>query len=120
MGIWPEEEEREKSALVFFKNANKKFVSKKVLELVESMKTNEIGLNIEFFDEDDLVVNITKHKLVPKHEPLNIEEKKELLAKYSINDTKLPKILTAYPVSKYFGMKRGDVFKIVRDSETAG
>ena len=34
------------------------------------------------------------------------------MKKYSINESKLPKILITDPVSKYFGMKRGDVFKI--------
>jgi DNA-directed RNA polymerase I, II, and III subunit RPABC1 len=38
----------------------------------------------------------------------------------SINDNHLPKILKSDPVTRYFGLSRGEVFKIIRDSETAG
>lgn len=58
--------------------------------------------------------------LVPKHVPLSHEEKKQLLAKYKITNNQLPKIMKSDPVSRYFGMQKGDVFKIIRDSETAG
>ncbi|KRX11178.1 RNA polymerase, subunit H/Rpb5 C-terminal [Pseudocohnilembus persalinus] len=75
---------------------------------------------LEIFDEKNLVYNITKHTLVPKHQPLNSKEKSDLLAKYKIKENQLPKILINDPVSKYFGMRRGDVFKIIRTSETAG
>ena len=36
---------------------------------------------LEDFEESSLLVNITKHTLVPKHEVLKLEEKKELLLK---------------------------------------
>ena len=36
---------------------------------------------IDLFLDIELVLNITKHKLVPKHTPLTKQEKKELLEK---------------------------------------
>lgn len=36
---------------------------------------------IEAFQESELLVNITKHELVPKHTVLTPEEKNELLKK---------------------------------------
>ena len=36
---------------------------------------------LEDFEESSLLVNITKHTLVPKHEVLKPEERKELLLK---------------------------------------
>ena len=36
---------------------------------------------IEEFAESDLVVNITRHVLVPKHEVMSPEQKKQLLEK---------------------------------------
>ena len=77
-------------------------------------------IRVEVFTEGELVVNITKHELVPKHILLNPEEKSELLKRYNIKQSQLPKIYVTDPVAKYHGLKRGDVVKIVRVSETAG
>ena len=85
-------------------------------------KINEINsqIQIEVFSIGELVVNITEHELVPKHILLNKEEKKNLLDRYKIKPNQLPKILISDPVARYLGLKRGDVVKIVRVSETAG
>jgi len=75
---------------------------------------------IEIFNLSELVVNITKHELVPKHTLLSKKDRKNLLDRYKIRDSQLPKILISDPVAKYLGLKRGDVVKITRESETAG
>ena len=75
---------------------------------------------VETFSIGELVVNITKHVLVPKHILLKPEEKDQLLKRYRIKPSQLPKIYITDPVAKYLGLKRGDVVKIVRFSETAG
>lgn len=78
-------------------------------------------LSIEVFTVGELVVNITEHELVPKHILLSEQDKKLLLERYRIRDqNQLPKILLTDPVARYLGLKRGDVVKIIRDSETAG
>jgi DNA-directed RNA polymerase I, II, and III subunit RPABC1 len=75
---------------------------------------------IEYFKENELLVDITRHILVPKHELLEEDEKKELLKIYSIKELNLPKCLSSDPISKYFGARKGQIFKIFRNSETSG
>ncbi|KIR51523.1 DNA-directed RNA polymerase I, II, and III subunit RPABC1 [Cryptococcus gattii Ru294] len=76
--------------------------------------------HLEDFPESDLLVNITKHFLVPKHTIMKPEEKSALIKRYRLKETQLPRIMVTDPVAKYYGLKRGQVMKIERASETAG
>lgn len=76
---------------------------------------------VQLFWIDKLQVNITKHVMVPNHSIITEKEKDSLLNKYNLtNLTQLPLIASKDPVAKYLGMKKGDVCKIKRPSETAG
>jgi DNA-directed RNA polymerase I, II, and III subunit RPABC1 len=89
------------------------FAKQAVQEMSDSFR-------IEHFKESELLVDITKHQLVPTHLVLTANEKSELLKRYRLKDTQLPRIQPNDPIARYYGMKRGQVVKIIRPSETAG
>lgn len=75
----------------------------------------------QIFWMDKLLVNITKHKLVPKHELIEPCEVERILKKFSIaSKNQLPVILKEDPISQYFGYPTGAVCKVTRTSATAG
>ncbi len=78
--------------------------------------------NIQVFDIKELQYNISRHVLVPKHELISDEQEiKDLINKYSLKSKfQLPHILKTDPMSKYLGLRSGDIVKIIRTSPTAG
>jgi DNA-directed RNA polymerase subunit H len=65
-------------------------------------------------------IDITKHYLVPKHIILSEEEKKELLEKYKVSLSDLPKIKISDPALKNLNAKPGDIVKIIRNNPMIG
>jgi DNA-directed RNA polymerase I, II, and III subunit RPABC1 len=100
--------------IIIYQNAMTSSASK----VMTSLPSHKYQL--EAFQESELLVNITEHVLVPKHVVLTLDEKRTLLLRYRLRETQLPRIQPHDPVARYYGLKRGQVVKIMRPSETAG
>ncbi|XVE95809.1 hypothetical protein REPUB_Repub02eG0165100 [Reevesia pubescens] len=75
------------------------------------------SFKVEIFQITDLLVNITKHVLKPKHQVLTELEKQRLLQKYSIEEKHLPRLLKKDAIARYYGFERGQVVKVTYSGE---
>ncbi|KAE9588629.1 hypothetical protein Lal_00003276 [Lupinus albus] len=75
------------------------------------------SFKVEIFQITDLLVNITKHVLKPKHELLTEKQKQILLKKYNLEEKQLPRMLQTDAISKYYGLERGQVVKVTYSGE---
>jgi DNA-directed RNA polymerase subunit H (RpoH/RPB5) len=78
--------------------------------------------DIQVFEVKELLYNITKHILVPKHEVINNEEQIQdiLKAYHTKSRMQLPLILKTDPMARYLALKTGNLVKITRASPSAG
>jgi DNA-directed RNA polymerase I, II, and III subunit RPABC1 len=82
--------------------------------------TNLKSAPVTVFHYKELLLNITKHCLVPQHQLMTLDQKKAFFESINkINPASvpaiLPKIFSSDPVCKYYGAVPGDVFKIIRN-----
>lgn len=75
---------------------------------------------IELLPKTFPIFDLFEHSLVPKHEILTEEEKKQLLTQYKVQPYQLPQIKASDPAVKAIGAKPGDILRIIRKSPTAG
>lgn len=83
----------------------------------EAMISNE---GVEVFMENELMINLVDHDLVPRHEVLGDEESETIYEQFRCTKRNLPKIFTGDPVARYYGMKAGQICRIIRPSEGTG
>ena len=62
----------------------------------------------------------TPHIQIPEHVKLNDKEKEQILKKYNITKTNLPRILKDDPAIANLNLKKGDIVKIKRKLGTTG
>eukprot|EP00331_Platyophrya_macrostoma_P009696 CAMPEP_0176414818 /NCGR_PEP_ID=MMETSP0127-20121128/5470_1 /TAXON_ID=938130 /ORGANISM="Platyophrya macrostoma, Strain WH" /LENGTH=301 /DNA_ID=CAMNT_0017794761 /DNA_START=162 /DNA_END=1067 /DNA_ORIENTATION=- len=82
--------------------------------------TGERIMSIQLMEEDELVYNPTRHETVPKHIPLTPQEAEAMLKEKALQAAQLPRILKDDPIVQYYGLERGRVVRIERNSEQSG
>jgi DNA-directed RNA polymerases I, II, and III subunit RPABC1 len=102
-------------------------IIKDKLSADESLENNlkqiydKTSIFVQYFWINQLTFNVTEHHLVPKHEIISEEELSKLIKNLNIkNVDSLPSIKMTDPISKFYGIKEGQVFKITRRSESSG
>ena len=75
----------------------------------KTTKENLFNIKIELFSIEELEVNITKHRLVPKHS--KVDDKEKIFKQYG---NKFPIIFTKDPISRYYDFRKGDLIKVIR------
>jgi DNA-directed RNA polymerase subunit H (RpoH/RPB5) len=82
---------------------------------------NKIDGLLSFFLYSDLHYNPTRHHLVDKHTKLTREEGKTLMTQYNIKSKlALPIILKSDPISRWLGIRPGDIVRIDRYNLNSG
>ncbi|KAI3445117.1 hypothetical protein Pfo_001782 [Paulownia fortunei] len=105
---------------------NKEMLDRVILILQSKMNSHaqkvldEYPVKVETIQITDLLVNITKHFLEPKHEIMTPEEKEKLLNKHSIEDKQLPKMLENDAIARYYGLEKGQVVKVTYSGSSTG
>ena len=107
------------------KNIDIIFISKEKLTTNNYKSFNEFkenNINITFFHLKELLINIYRHNLVPRHIPIiDKEEISEIMQKYSLRSKyQFPIILNTDPICKYLDIKSDTLVKIIRPSKTSG
>ncbi|MBN2334883.1 DNA-directed RNA polymerase subunit H [Candidatus Bathyarchaeota archaeon] len=77
-------------------------------------------MSIELIPPSLPTFDIFEHSLVPVHEIVSVEERRQLAEKYHAEPYQFPWIKSSDPISIILGAKPGDVVKINQKSETAG
>lgn len=112
--IQPVDNENISNIILIFKEKINNFNPKNVEEFNQ--------MNLQVFLVKELMFNISKHQLVPKHElirdPSRIEE---LVQTYNLKSKlQFPIILKTDPMAKYLNVQSGDIVKVTRTSPSSG
>lgn len=78
------------------------------------------GGSLQWFHIRNILINPTKHFLVPRHIKLSADEATEIMDKYLVKKPQMPYILHTDTIAKWLGLKHGDIVKIERLNENSG
>jgi len=76
----------------------------------------------EIFLENELMINLIENTLVPRYEILEHEtdDFKTFCEQYQCKKRNIPKLYANDPMARYYNLKRNDIVRVIRPSETSG
>jgi len=80
----------------------------------------KFSLELQVFHQKELIYDIMAHECVPRYEILRPDEKQDLLDKYCVIPSQLPRLEVKDPVARYLGLSKGQVVKITRSNDQHG
>ena len=85
----------------------------KPTSIIKKLEKEKDFNNLQIMYIKQFMFNPTKHKLVPKHTKISIEEENAILKEYALSSkNQLPVILKEDPIVRYYNFKAGDILKI--------
>jgi DNA-directed RNA polymerases I, II, and III subunit RPABC1 len=88
-------------AIIVYKNTITSSAVRKILVTINTIR-------IELFSDNELMFNITKHRLVPKHRKVLPDKKMDL--------SKFPILKKTDPVARFYGYQVGNLIEITRSN----
>lgn len=98
------------------------FIFKEDVSAQNRKSINTFFKSHQVFQISELMFNVSRHSLVPKHEVMRDEaEIKDMFTRYHVKGkSQLPAIHQSDPMAKYLGLVPGDIVRITRPSPTCG
>ena len=111
-----------------FLHTNKNHSNIVIAKSINDRVLNQINMQYhktEVFTEDELMIDLSSSVYFPKHEKVIDAESEDDLNRfiemYNLSSRKkLPMMLRNDPGARYLNLKRGDIVRVLRPSETAG
>jgi DNA-directed RNA polymerase subunit H (RpoH/RPB5) len=96
-----------------------------IVEEINSKATQYIKTNYsttEIFLEYQLMINLIDNEIVPRYQILdrNSDDYKEFCNDYNCKKRDIPKLLITDPMARYYNLKKWDIVRVIRASETSG
>ena len=112
--IVPKENENITDIVIVFKEKINSFNPRNIEEFD--------NINLQVFMIKELLLNISKHVLVPKHEVIRDQKQiNDLVEHYNLKSKlQFPIILKTDPMAKYLNVQSGDLVRVTRTSPSAG
>lgn len=86
--------------------------------IIRHLALQKVKTIIDVYTLHQSQFNIMRHRLVPRHVICTIKEKRVILNAYALTIDKLPQIKLHDPVVRHLGAYKGQLIKIIRDSDT--